>query len=85
MKTCGRKRKVIEFNKVLEYVQSGIPIRKAIKLYGVSSQTFYHNITSEQKIILHSIKATSVTSPTPNWGVRNYKDIDEYFSDNEDY
>ena len=46
----------MDFIKVLELVESGVNVSKALKILGISRSKFYRDITDEQKRLLEEAR-----------------------------
>ncbi len=67
-------RTTMDFIKILELVESGVPISRALESLGISRSTFYKVITEQQKRLLDEARLL----------VKRDEIIDEYYDDNDD-
>ena len=66
--------KAMDFIKILELVESGVPISRALESLRISRSTFYKVITEQQKRLLDEARLL----------VKTDEIIDEYYDDNDD-
>jgi len=67
----GPKIKEFSFDTVLGFVKSGLSIKDAVSMAGISgTATFYRSITKEQKVLLSGFKCANKHYEHPNRKIR---------------
>ena len=67
-------RTTMDFIKILELVESGVPISRALESLRISRSTFYKVITEQQKRLLDEARLL----------VKRDDVLDDYYDDNDD-